>query len=93
MSVTTTTSRSDIDHKLQPKRGQFMEPENYNSGGAIAGCASEARMVNRPTLKNRLEEAVREAESRLIDAQRAREIFNAHPELEELFNIMQQGRF
>lgn len=46
-----------------------------------------------PTLKDRLSQAVRDAESRLADAQRAKEIFTAHPELEELLNIMQRGRF
>ena len=57
-------------------------------------CTSEApQMLQRASLKFRLEEAVREAESRLQDAQRAKEIFTAHPELEELLNIMQRGRF
>jgi hypothetical protein len=46
-----------------------------------------------PTLKGRLEGAVRDAEQRLAEAKRAREILNAHPELEELLNIMQKGRF
>jgi hypothetical protein len=58
------------------------------------GYASEAPSMNiMPTLKQRLEQSVKECESRLEDAVRAREILNAHPELEELLNIMQKGRF
>ena len=48
---------------------------------------------SRITLKMRLEQSVRDAEERLAEAKRAREILNAHPELEELLNIMQKGRF
>jgi hypothetical protein len=46
-----------------------------------------------PSLKTRLNMAVKEAESRLADAKRAAEIFEKNPELEELLNIMQRGRF
>jgi hypothetical protein len=66
-------------------------------GGALAGQAydgpSTAKMVHRASMKHRLADAVAEAESRLADAKRAKEIFDAHPELEELLNIMQRGRF
>ena len=51
------------------------------------------RMVRMPTLKDRLADAVKHAEQQLADAQRAKEIFDAHPELEELLNIMQRGHF
>jgi hypothetical protein len=46
-----------------------------------------------PSLKTRLNMAVKEAESRLADAKRAAEIFDKNPDLEELLNIMQRGRF
>lgn len=63
-------------------------------GGGIGQYGSDtAKMVRMPTLKNRLEEAVRNAEQRLAEARRAREIFDKHPELEELLNIMQRGHF
>jgi hypothetical protein len=49
--------------------------------------------VGAPSLKVRLDYAVKEAEDRLVEAKRAREIFQKYPELEELLNIMQKGRF
>lgn len=52
---------------------------NYSQG---------AKMARMPTMKERLELAVREAENRLTDAKRAKEIFDKNPELEELLNIM-----
>ena len=55
--------------------------------------ASSPRMVGLPSMKQRLEAAVVEAESRLADAKRARDILNGNPDLEELLNIMQRGRF
>lgn len=54
---------------------------------------NEAKMVRMPTLKERLEMAVKEAESKLADARRAKELFDKNPDLEELINIMQRGRF
>lgn len=57
------------------------------------GGLNEAKMVRMPTMKDRLEQAVEDAENKLKDAKRAKEIFDAHPELEELLNIMQRGRF
>ena len=54
---------------------------------------AEQKMVRMPTLKDRLAESVARAEAQLADAKRAKEIFDAHPELEELLNIMQRGRF
>ena len=54
---------------------------------------SPAKMVRMPSLKDRLAESVLRAEAQLADAKRAKEIFDKHPELEELLNIMQRGRF
>ena len=54
---------------------------------------SDAKMARMPTMKERIEQSVRDAEARLADTKRAKEIFDKHPELEELLNIMQRGRF
>jgi hypothetical protein len=70
----------------------YEDMQNALVGGTAAGYASE-KMVRMPTMKDRLAEAVASAEARLADAKRAKEIFDAHPELEELLNIMQRGRF
>ena len=51
------------------------------------------KMARMPNMRERLEQAVADAESRLSDAKRAHEIFSKHSELEELLNIMQRGRF
>lgn len=67
--------------------------ESLMGGGANAGYPMEAKMASMPTLKQRLDMAVREAEERLKSAQRAREIFEKHPDLEELLNIMQRSHF
>lgn len=50
------------------------------------------KLIN-PTLKQRLETAVQIAEQNLADAKRAREILDKFPELEELINLMNKGRF
>lgn len=53
----------------------------------------EAKMCNVPTLKVRLETAVRQAEEKLAAVKRAKEIFDKHPDLEEILNIMQRSHF
>ena len=70
-----------------------------NSIGGTLGYAmtespyADAKMVQMPTMKTRLALAVAQAEQRLAEAKRAKEIFDAHPELEELLDIMQRGHF
>ncbi len=51
------------------------------------------KMVRQPTLKERLAFAVEQAEKKLQDTKRAKEILDKNPELEELLNIMQRGNF
>ena len=51
----------------------------------------QGRMVRMPSLKDRLAEAASRAEQQLEDARRAKAIFEAHPELEKLLDIMQRG--
>ena len=63
------------------------------ANGTLVQPTGVSKMLRMPTLKSRLEEAVRNAEQRLAEARRAREIFDKHPELEELLNIMQRGHF
>ncbi len=46
------------------------------------------KMLHVPTMAQRLEAAVKEAEQRLANAKRARELFNKNPDLEELLNIL-----
>jgi hypothetical protein len=61
-------------------------------GNAYPTQAMDAK-VGMPTLKQRLAQSVKDAESRLADAKRASEILEKNPDLEELLNIMQKGRF
>ena len=64
------------------------------AGDSYPGNAvMETKSVGMPSLKQRLAQSVKEAESRLTDAKRAAEILDKNPELEELLNIMQKGRF
>lgn len=69
---------------------------DYN-GGALTptGMGGEmlAGVANVPTLKQRLDWAVKKAEQNLADAQKARDILDKNPYLEVLLNIMQKGNF
>lgn len=68
-------------------------------GGQVAlneaspGAYGVQKMVREPNLKERLELAVRQAEEKLAAVKRAKEIFEKHPDLEELLNIMQRSHF
>lgn len=62
------------------------------SVGQYAGEANQM-MVRKPTLKERLDMAVKDAEQRLAEAKEARAIFERNPDLERLLDIMQKGRF
>ena len=71
--------------------------------GSVAGYAGQlatqmeydpsAKMAHVPTMKQRLEAAVNQAEERLAAAKRARELFDKNPDLEELLNILQRANF
>lgn len=52
-----------------------------------------AKMASVPTMKQRLDMAVKQAEERLAAAKRAREIFDRNPDLEELLNLLQRNSF
>jgi hypothetical protein len=66
-------------------------------GGTSPSYPSEqyanAKMAQMPNMQERIKLAVVQAEDRLKQVKRAQEIFAAHPELEELLNIMQRNHF
>lgn len=67
-----------------------------NSGGDINYSPTEAamgKMLRMPTLKERLDLAVTQAEMRLADAKEARALLDRNPDLERLLDIMQKGHF
>ena len=67
---------------------------NVLGGGLIpVPYPSEAKMASVPTIAQRLDMAVKQAEERLKAAKRAKELFEKNPDLEELLNIMQRGHF
>ena len=70
----------------------FDSPQNAMSETGYGGLAN-AKMASMPTLKQRLDLAVQQAQEKLDDVKRARALFEKNPDLEELLNIMQRGRF
>ena len=67
--------------------GQLL-PAGY--GGEQQG---EGKMAYQPTLKQRLDLAVEQAEGRLVAVKEAREIFERNPDIERLLDIMQRSHF
>ena len=68
------------------------------SGGSgdMTACAStpyQEKMAHQPTLQQRLDLAVRQAEERLAAVKEARDILARNPDLEKLLNIMQRSHF
>ena len=61
--------------------------------GELAPYLGGTTLAAMPTLKQRLELAVKQAKERLEAAQEAKEIFDRNPDLERLLNIMQKGLF
>ncbi len=66
-------------------QGPMTETNQYYDSSKIVG--------QRMTMKVRLEMAVAEAEKKLADVKRAKEIFEKNPDLEELLNIMGRSNF
>jgi predicted trehalose synthase len=52
-----------------------------------------AKMAQMPTIQQRIDLAVQQAEDRLAAVKRAKELFEKNPDLEELLNIMQRAHF
>lgn len=67
-------------------------PSGYYTGQGAALMPS-TQTAFMPTMKQRLEAAVVQAEERLEQAKRAREIFDKNPDLEELINILNRSQF
>lgn len=67
----------------------------FEGGGATQGLSGyeNPKMVQMPTMKQRLDSAVAQAEQRLSMAKRARALLDKNPDLEELLNILQRGNF
>lgn len=63
-----------------------------NSAG-MTGAMQQAKSVNMPTLQQRLDMAVKQAEDRLNKVKEARDILSRNPDLEKLLDIMQQSHF
>lgn len=66
-------------------------------GGGLP-AANEAQIANvkcisMPTLAQRIDAAVAQAEDRLAKVKEAREILSRNPDLERLLNIMQASHF
>lgn len=51
------------------------------------------QMMKVDSIRQRLDLAVKQAENRLIQIKRAKELFDKNPDLEELLNIMQSAYF
>ena len=51
------------------------------------------KMAQMPTMRQRIDMAVKQAEQKLADTKRAKELFEKNPDLEELLNIMQRSHF
>jgi len=70
-------------------------PEQLAYGGGVSTSLMDpsAKMARMPTLRERIAMAVKQAEDRLQATKRAQELFEKNPDLEELFNIMQNGHF
>ena len=69
------------------------DQEKYPVPSMQGGQFGGASVVGMPTIKQRLDMAVRAAEERLSAVKRAKEILDKNPELEELLNIMQKSHF
>ena len=67
--------------------------EDYPAAQAYDSGGLSPKSIQMPSLKTRLEQAVKDAQSRLDDAKEARDILDKNPDLEKLLNIMQRGRF
>lgn len=65
-----------------------------SQGGSVpSGYGEKYAMARQPTMRERLDLAVKQAQERLAAVSRAKEIFDKNPDLEELLNIMQASNF
>ncbi len=73
----------------------YPDSEGYaNQGMQRAGASLSEKLARPATPRERAQMAVNAAEARLSDAKRVMEIFDQHPELEELLMLLsRQGNF
>lgn len=69
-----------------------MFDQNYPET-ATQGYGGLAKAISLPSLQQRLDLAVKQAEERLAKTKEARDILSRNPDLERLLNIMQQNHF
>lgn len=62
-------------------------------GGGSSALMQNTKMASVPTIAQRIDMAVQQAEERLAAVKRAKELFVKNPDLEELLNIMQRAHF
>jgi hypothetical protein len=62
-------------------------------GNAASELYPQTKMAHQPTIAQRIDMAVKQAEERLLAVKRAKELFEKNPDLEELLNIMQRAHF
>lgn len=67
--------------------------ELIGGSGPMQEQYASAKMARMPTMRERIDMAVKQAEDRLAAAKEAQEIFNRNPDLEKLINAMQRGGF
>lgn len=72
----------------------FDEQCDIPTTGYVGGLGQLARAnaIQMPTYTERVDQAVADAEERLKDLKRMKEIFAQHPEFEELLTLVQRGR-
>ena len=71
----------------------MFDPYSNGPMGMQAGALAEMKMASQPTLQQRLDLAVSQAEERLEAVKEARDILARNPDLEKLLNIMQRSHF
>ena len=64
-----------------------------NAAEQLGYGGEQPKMVRMPTLKERLDMAVKQAEERLKAVKEAREIFDRNPDIEKLLDLMQRNHF
>jgi hypothetical protein len=61
--------------------------------GGVGSALQQGNLCRMPTLQERLDLAVTQAEERLAAVKQARDIFARNPDMELLLNLMQKGLF
>lgn len=96
--------RSKLEFKFDPRQIEFKSlnrwymDDTFGAGGAYIektaydNQAMDARPVGPMKMKQRLDLAVNKAEAQLADAKRARDLFDQHPFIEELIDLLNRGR-